>query len=57
MEKELRGWNDALSEQDIPAEAVNWQSVIAMPDEEELTAGAGQLDAEDTIGEPPDSGK
>lgn len=57
MEKEQHGWYDALSEQDIPAEAVNWQGITAAPDEEELSDSAGLLDVEDTIGEAPSSVK
>lgn len=51
MDKERNNWSDALSEQDIPAEAVDWESIIADPEEEELDGDAGLLDAEATIGE------
>ncbi|NOU83337.1 hypothetical protein GC101_31235 [Paenibacillus sp. LMG 31459] len=51
MEKERNNWSDALSEQDIPAEAVDWESIIAEPGEEELYGEAGLLDADATIGE------
>ncbi|WP_340021612.1 hypothetical protein MHI24_21770 [Paenibacillus sp. FSL K6-1096] len=50
-------WSDALSEQDIPAEAVNWENIIADPKNEELDAAPGLLDAEATIGEPPADGE
>jgi hypothetical protein len=53
MEKERNNWSDALSEQDIPAEAVDWESIIADPEEEELSGDAERLDAEATIGELP----
>ncbi|WP_179090436.1 hypothetical protein [Paenibacillus sp. FSL R7-0337] len=47
MDKEYYRWSDALSEQDIPAEAVNWDNIIAGPED------AGLLDADATIGELP----
>lgn len=53
MEKERNDWSDALSEQDIPAEAVDWENIIADPEDEELGGVAGLLDAGATIGELP----
>ncbi|MEK3795759.1 hypothetical protein MKX42_28840 [Paenibacillus sp. FSL R7-0204] len=53
MDKEYYHWSDALSEQDIPAEAVNWDNIIADPEDAELDEDAGLLDADATIGELP----
>lgn len=44
-------WSDALSEQDIPAEVVNWESIITTRDDSSQDEVA-YLDAEATIGEP-----
>jgi hypothetical protein len=52
MDRGRNEWIDALSEQDIPAEVVDWSNIIADPDDEELSSEAGYLDAEATIGEP-----
>ncbi|MNI88992.1 hypothetical protein D3C73_1463410 [compost metagenome] len=51
MDRGPNDWIDTLSEQDIPAEAVNWDEIIADPDEEP-GLDAGYLDADATIGEP-----
>ncbi|NQX47387.1 hypothetical protein HQN87_18805 [Paenibacillus tritici] len=53
MDKELNHWSDALSEQDIPAEAVQWENIISDPEDAGLDEAAGLLDAEATIGELP----
>lgn len=53
MDNEQYNWSDALSEQDIPAEAVNWDNIIAGPEDEDLDAEPGLLDAEATIGDLP----
>ncbi|QUL55942.1 hypothetical protein KDC22_05200 [Paenibacillus tritici] len=53
MDKELNHWSDALSEQDIPAEAVQWENIIADPEDAGLDEAAALLDAEATIGELP----
>ncbi|WP_157764242.1 hypothetical protein [Paenibacillus riograndensis] len=53
MEKGWYDWSDALSEQDIPAEAVDWASIVEPGEEEALTEDSGRLDAEATIDEPP----
>ncbi|QQZ63526.1 hypothetical protein JI735_14365 [Paenibacillus sonchi] len=53
MEKGWYDWSDALSEQDIPAEVVDWASIVEPGEEEALTEDSGRLDAEATIGEPP----
>jgi hypothetical protein len=53
MEQERNNWSDALSEQDIPAEAVDWENIITDPEEAELSGDAGLLDADATIGELP----
>lgn len=52
MDRGRNEWIDDLSEQDIPAEVVDWTNIIADPEDEELSADAGYLDAEATIGEP-----
>lgn len=52
MEQRLNIWSDVLKEQDIPAEAVDWESIIAVP-EDEVDDDSEKLDAEGTIGEPP----
>lgn len=53
MDKELNHWSDALSEQDIPAEAVQWENITSDPEDAGLDEAAGLLDAEATIGELP----
>ena len=53
MDKEYYHWSDVLSEQDIPAEAVNWDNIIAGPEDAGLDEDAGLLDADATIGELP----
>ncbi|MEK3713040.1 hypothetical protein [Paenibacillus sp. FSL R7-0333] len=53
MDKEHYQWSDALSEQDIPAEAVNWDNIIAGPEDAGLDEDAVLLDADATIGELP----
>ncbi|MEK4518231.1 hypothetical protein NSS64_23325 [Paenibacillus sp. FSL H8-0122] len=53
MKKEQYHWSDALSKQDIPAEAVNWDNIIADPEAAGLDEDAGLLDASATIGELP----
>ncbi|WP_156123779.1 hypothetical protein [Paenibacillus sp. FSL R7-0273] len=52
MDEERKEWLDDLSEQDIPAEVVDWSGIVGDPDEEDSGPEAGYLDAEDTIGEP-----
>lgn len=52
MDRGRNDWLDALSEQDIPAEVVDWTNIVADPDDEGLSVDAGYLDAEATIGEP-----
>lgn len=52
MEQRLNIWSDVLKEQDIPAEVVDWDNIISVP-EDEVDADSEKLDAEDTIGEPP----
>lgn len=52
MDRGRNDWLDALSEQDIPAEVVDWANIVADPDDEGLGEDAGYLDAEATIGEP-----
>lgn len=51
MEDGRMEWSDMLSEQDIPAEVVDWESIIAIRDDSSLDE-APYLDAEATIGEP-----
>lgn len=53
MDQQEVHWSDALSEQNIPAEAVNWENIIADPEDEDLDADPGLLDAGATIGELP----
>ncbi|OKP74526.1 hypothetical protein A3842_20645 [Paenibacillus sp. P3E] len=53
MDQERNGWIDALSEQDIPAEAVDWESIVETGEDEELRENFDRLDAEATIGELP----
>lgn len=54
MEKGWNDWSDALSEQDIPAEVVDWENIVKSSDEDdELNGDSRRLDAESTIGEPP----
>lgn len=48
-----RNWSDALAGQDIPAEAVDWENIIAGPEEEGMSEEAQRLDADATIGELP----
>ncbi|ULO06640.1 hypothetical protein H1230_27210 [Paenibacillus sp. 19GGS1-52] len=52
MEQRLNIWSDVLKEQDIPAEVVDWESIIAVP-EDEFDADSEKLDAEEMIGESP----
>ncbi|MNW60828.1 hypothetical protein D3C74_388490 [compost metagenome] len=52
MDRGRNEWSDALSEQDIPAEVVDWANIIADPDDELNMDAAGYLDADATIGEP-----
>lgn len=52
MEQRLNIWSDVLKEQDIPAEVVDWESIIADP-KEEVDDDSEKLDAEDTLGESP----
>ncbi|WP_187355143.1 hypothetical protein ['Paenibacillus yunnanensis' Narsing Rao et al. 2020] len=52
MERNGNEWVDALSEQDIPADVVDWANIVA-PEAEEEVGESGLLDAGDTIGEPP----
>ncbi|MHA6532806.1 hypothetical protein [Paenibacillus sp. BAC0078] len=53
MEKGWNDWIDALSEQDIPAEVVDWENIVKSSEEDELDGDSRRLDAESTIGEPP----
>ncbi|MBW4081411.1 hypothetical protein [Paenibacillus sp. S150] len=53
MEQERGGWIDALPEEDIPGEAVDWESIVEIRNDEELPEDFDRLDAEATIGEPP----
>lgn len=53
MDQQHYHWSDILSEQDIPAESVNWENIIAKADDEDLDADPGLLDAEATIGQLP----
>ncbi|WP_162551042.1 hypothetical protein [Paenibacillus tepidiphilus] len=52
MDRTGNEWIDALSEQDIPADVVDWANIVA-PETGEAYGEAELLDAEDTIGEPP----
>ncbi|WP_042197977.1 hypothetical protein [Paenibacillus camerounensis] len=52
MDNGRKEWLDDLSEQDIPAEVVDWANIVADPAEDELGTEAGYLDADATIGEP-----
>lgn len=52
MGKGRKEWLDDLSEQDIPAEVVDWAGIVADPDDTDSGPEAGYLDADDTIGEP-----
>ncbi|MNC47998.1 hypothetical protein D3C76_342180 [compost metagenome] len=53
MDRGRNEWIDALSEQDIPAEAVDWESIVDTGADEEMPEASGRLDADATIGEPP----
>ncbi|SDM39273.1 hypothetical protein [Paenibacillus jilunlii] len=53
MDRERNEWIDALSEQDIPAEVVDWESIVDSGEVDELPGDFERLDAEATIGEPP----
>ncbi len=53
MDRERNDWIDALSEQDIPAEVVDWESIVDTGKVDELPEDFERLDAEATIGEPP----
>lgn len=53
MEKGPNAWSDALSVQAIPAEIVNWENIIASPEDIEPDGDSEHLDAEATIGDPP----
>lgn len=53
MDQERNEWINALSEQDIPAEAVDWESIVETGEDEELPENFERLDAEATIGELP----
>ncbi|GGF83204.1 hypothetical protein GCM10010912_30410 [Paenibacillus albidus] len=53
MELGMEGWRDLLTGPAIPAEAVNWERVVAYPEEAAASEDTGRLDAEDTIGDPP----
>ncbi|MFC3748916.1 hypothetical protein ACFORK_19590 [Paenibacillus sp. GCM10012306] len=53
MDKSWNEWSDALSEQDIPAEVVDWNAVTTSTPEHEESVEADKLDAEQTIGEVP----
>lgn len=49
-------WIDSLSEQDIPAEVVDWENIIAVREDNGLSDESEHLDAVATIGEPPAAG-
>lgn len=52
MNKRMNGWVDMLSEQDIPALAVDWESIVAVGDDpDDDDADAQRLDADATIGD------
>ncbi|ASA26072.1 hypothetical protein [Paenibacillus donghaensis] len=52
MGKRMNGWVDTLSEQDIPALAVDWERIVAVDDDpDESDADAKRLDADATIGD------
>ncbi|NUU63543.1 hypothetical protein [Paenibacillus agri] len=53
MGKSWNEWSDSLSEQDIPAEVVDWNAVTSNTPENEDSADGDKLDAEQTIGEVP----
>ncbi|MFF2019294.1 hypothetical protein [Paenibacillus sp. NPDC058177] len=57
MGKSWNEWSDSLSEQDIPAEVVDWNAVTSNTPENEDSADADKLDAEQTIGEVPPTTK
>ncbi|WP_405175749.1 hypothetical protein MHI27_05115 [Paenibacillus sp. FSL H8-0261] len=50
MEPRGNEWIDALSEQDIPATVVDWDSIIAPPEASEVS-DSEKLDAESTLEE------
>ncbi|WP_342564515.1 hypothetical protein NST84_04895 [Paenibacillus sp. FSL R7-0345] len=52
MDNGRKEWLDDLSEQDIPAEVVDWANIVGDPDDWGAGPESGYLDAEDTIGEP-----
>ncbi|WP_379154558.1 hypothetical protein [Paenibacillus sp. sgz5001063] len=46
MEQERNTWMDVLSEQDIPAEVVDWESIVKTGEDEESYDHVNPLDAE-----------
>ncbi|WP_339317313.1 hypothetical protein [Paenibacillus sp. FSL R10-2734] len=50
MEPRGNDWSDALSEQDIPATVVDWDSIIASPETSQVS-DSEKLDAESTLEE------
>ena len=50
MEPREKEWLDALSEQEIPATVVDWESIIAPPEASQVS-DSEKLDAERTIEE------
>ncbi|MDH6372089.1 hypothetical protein M2444_003888 [Paenibacillus sp. PastF-3] len=48
MEPRDNEWTDALSEQDIPAAVVDWDSIIAPPEASQVS-DSEKLDAERTL--------
>lgn len=46
--KDWSDWSDALSEQNIPATVVNWDSIVAQTDDSEMS-DSEKLDAEATL--------
>lgn len=50
MEPRVNEWSDALSEQDIPATVVDWDSIIAPPEDSQVS-GSEKLDPESTLEE------
>ncbi|MFF2911833.1 hypothetical protein [Paenibacillus sp. NPDC057934] len=53
MSKSWNEWSDILSEQDIPAEVVDWNAITTNTSENEDSVDGDKLDAEQTIGEVP----
>ncbi|OBZ08958.1 hypothetical protein A8L34_22695 [Bacillus sp. FJAT-27264] len=53
MDKSWNEWSDTLSEQDIPAEVVDWNAVTTNTPENDVSVDGDKLDAEQTIGEVP----